>query len=97
MLGTEDLYDYIDKYNIELDPRFNDILGRLAKTLLHMISEPLVGQVRSSSGDRIFCLDPGHCLGKKAVLGSVARDTFMCLVQYSSPATDGPSCRCNQG
>uniref|UniRef100_A0A8C8YGT2 Casein kinase II subunit alpha n=1 Tax=Prolemur simus TaxID=1328070 RepID=A0A8C8YGT2_PROSS len=28
VLGTEDLYDYIDKYNIELDPRFNDILGR---------------------------------------------------------------------
>uniref|UniRef100_A0A8C7Y805 non-specific serine/threonine protein kinase n=1 Tax=Oryzias sinensis TaxID=183150 RepID=A0A8C7Y805_9TELE len=27
VLGTEDLYDYIDKYNIELDPRFNDILG----------------------------------------------------------------------
>ncbi|KAI3360457.1 hypothetical protein L3Q82_002349 [Scortum barcoo] len=24
----QDLYDYIDKYNIELDPRFNDILGR---------------------------------------------------------------------
>ena len=28
VLGTEDLYDYIDKYNIELDPRFNNILGR---------------------------------------------------------------------
>ena len=28
VLGTEDLHDYIDKYNIELDPRFNDILGR---------------------------------------------------------------------
>ena len=28
VLGTEDLYDYIDKYNIELDPHFNDILGR---------------------------------------------------------------------
>uniref|UniRef100_A0A4W4DSI8 non-specific serine/threonine protein kinase n=1 Tax=Electrophorus electricus TaxID=8005 RepID=A0A4W4DSI8_ELEEL len=28
VLGTEDLYDYIDKYNMELDPRFNDILGR---------------------------------------------------------------------
>ncbi|XP_063155865.1 casein kinase II subunit alpha-like isoform X2 [Candoia aspera] len=28
VLGTEDLYDYIDKYNVELDPRFNDILGR---------------------------------------------------------------------
>nr|XP_026689348.1 casein kinase 2 alpha subunit isoform X1 [Ciona intestinalis] len=28
VLGTEDLYEYLDKYNIELDPRFNDILGR---------------------------------------------------------------------
>uniref|UniRef100_A0A8C8JTX0 non-specific serine/threonine protein kinase n=1 Tax=Oncorhynchus tshawytscha TaxID=74940 RepID=A0A8C8JTX0_ONCTS len=28
VLGTEDLYNYIDKYNIELEPRFNDILGR---------------------------------------------------------------------
>uniref|UniRef100_A0A8C7CD00 non-specific serine/threonine protein kinase n=1 Tax=Oncorhynchus kisutch TaxID=8019 RepID=A0A8C7CD00_ONCKI len=28
VLGTEELYDYIDKYNIELEPRFNDILGR---------------------------------------------------------------------
>jgi hypothetical protein len=28
VLGTEELYDYIEKYHIELDPRFNDILGR---------------------------------------------------------------------
>lgn len=28
VMGTDDLYDYLDKYNIELDPRFNDILGR---------------------------------------------------------------------
>merc|ERR1712183_447645 len=28
VLGTEDLYEYLDKYNVELDPRFNDILGR---------------------------------------------------------------------
>ncbi|XP_032833373.2 casein kinase II subunit alpha-like [Petromyzon marinus] len=28
VLGTEDLFNYIDKYNIDLDPRFNDILGR---------------------------------------------------------------------
>ncbi|KAI4827251.1 hypothetical protein KUCAC02_030661 [Chaenocephalus aceratus] len=29
VLGTEDLYYYIDKYNIEAGtPRFNDILGR---------------------------------------------------------------------
>lgn len=36
VLGTEDLYDYIDKYNIELDPRFNDILGRYAVSLFAM-------------------------------------------------------------
>ena len=28
MLGTEELYEYLDKYQIELDPRFSDILGR---------------------------------------------------------------------
>uniref|UniRef100_A0A1I7WVR9 non-specific serine/threonine protein kinase n=1 Tax=Heterorhabditis bacteriophora TaxID=37862 RepID=A0A1I7WVR9_HETBA len=28
VLGTEELYEYIEKYHIDLDPRFNDILGR---------------------------------------------------------------------
>lgn len=28
VLGTEELYEYLDKYQIDLDPRFNDILGR---------------------------------------------------------------------
>jgi len=28
VLGTEELYEYLEKYQIELDPRFNDILGR---------------------------------------------------------------------
>lgn len=28
VLGTEELFEYIAKYQIELDPRFNDILGR---------------------------------------------------------------------
>ncbi|KAJ8923636.1 hypothetical protein NQ315_010216 [Exocentrus adspersus] len=28
VLGTEELYEYLDKYHIVLDPRFNDILGR---------------------------------------------------------------------
>jgi casein kinase II subunit alpha len=30
VLGTEDLYEYLNKYQIELDPRFDDILGRFA-------------------------------------------------------------------
>jgi casein kinase II subunit alpha len=28
VLGTEELFEYLDKYQIDLDPRFNDILGR---------------------------------------------------------------------
>lgn len=28
VLGTDDLYEYLDKYNIILDPRYNDIMGR---------------------------------------------------------------------
>ena len=33
VLGTEELFEYLDKYQIELDPRFNDILGRYAVDL----------------------------------------------------------------
>jgi len=28
VLGTEELFEYINKYQIDLDPRFNGILGR---------------------------------------------------------------------
>ena len=35
MLGTEELYDYIDRYKIDLDPRFSDILGRYTHTHAH--------------------------------------------------------------
>ena len=28
VLGSEELYEYIDKYKIDLDPRFSGILGR---------------------------------------------------------------------
>ena len=28
VLGTDELYAYLEKYQISLDPRFNDILGR---------------------------------------------------------------------
>ncbi|CAF5194542.1 unnamed protein product, partial [Rotaria sp. Silwood1] len=27
VLGTDELYEYLEKYQIELDPRFNEILG----------------------------------------------------------------------
>ena len=31
VLGTEELYEYIDRYKIDLDPRFSDTLGRYSR------------------------------------------------------------------
>ena len=35
VLGTEDLFDYLDKYEIELDTQYDDILGRFPKKNWH--------------------------------------------------------------
>jgi casein kinase II subunit alpha len=35
VLGTEDLFDYLDKYEIELDAQYDDILGRFPKKNWH--------------------------------------------------------------
>jgi hypothetical protein len=31
VLGTDDLFEYLDKYDLELDPHFDGILGRHSK------------------------------------------------------------------
>merc|ERR1712193_216276 len=35
VLGTEELFDYLDKYDIELDAQYDDILGRFQKKPWH--------------------------------------------------------------
>jgi casein kinase II subunit alpha len=35
VLGTDDLFDYLDKYEIELDAQYDDILGRFSKKPWH--------------------------------------------------------------
>ena len=35
VLGTDDLFDYLDKYDIELDAQYDDILGRFQKKPWH--------------------------------------------------------------
>lgn len=35
VLGTDELFDYLEKYHVELDPRFADILGRFVSALIH--------------------------------------------------------------
>ena len=31
MLGTDELFTYLDKYDLELDPQFDGLLGRHSK------------------------------------------------------------------
>lgn len=38
VLGTEELFEYLDKYHVELDPRFSDILGRYTHIFYFCIS-----------------------------------------------------------
>jgi len=35
VLGTEELFDYLDKYDIELDAQYDNILGRFPKKSWH--------------------------------------------------------------
>lgn len=35
VLGTEELFDYLDKYDIELDAQYDNILGRFPKKNWH--------------------------------------------------------------
>ena len=35
VLGTEDLFEYLDKYEIDLDAQYDDILGRFPKKSWH--------------------------------------------------------------
>ena len=35
VLGTDELFDYLDKYNLELDPHFDGILGRHSRKPWH--------------------------------------------------------------
>ena len=38
VLGTEELFEYLSKYQIDLDSRFDNILGRYAQLLLICIN-----------------------------------------------------------
>jgi casein kinase II subunit alpha len=40
VLGTDDLFDYLDKYDIELDAQYDDILGRFPKKSWHSFITP---------------------------------------------------------
>jgi len=61
VLGTEELYEYLDKYQIDLDPRFNDILGRHSRKrwerFVHSENQHLVSQEALDFLDKLLRYD----------------------------------------
>lgn len=55
VLGTDDLFEYLDKYDIELDAQYDDILGRFPKKNWHGFINP--DNQRFVSNDAIDFLD----------------------------------------
>ena len=54
VLGTEELYEYLDKYQIELDPRFSDILGRHSRKRWERLENYSLKQISKFSLSRRF-------------------------------------------
>ncbi|PHH58927.1 hypothetical protein CDD81_4077 [Ophiocordyceps australis] len=55
VLGTDELFDYLDKYEIELDAQYDDILGRFPKKPWHVFVT--AENDRFISGDSLDFLD----------------------------------------
>ena len=61
VLGTKELYDYLHRYQIELDPRFNDILGNHTRKrwerFVHQENQHLVTQDALDFLDKLLRYD----------------------------------------
>ncbi|XP_049622642.1 casein kinase II subunit alpha-like [Suncus etruscus] len=61
VLGTEALYEYINKYNIELDPRYGELLGRHSRKhwerFINEDNEHLTSSEALDFVDKLLCYD----------------------------------------
>ena len=67
VLGTDDLFDYLDKYEIELDAQYDDILGRFQKKPWHSFvnseNQRFVSNEAIDFLDKLLRYDHAVCLG----------------------------------
>lgn len=70
VLGTDDLFDYLDKYEIELDTQYDDILGRFQKKPWHSFvnsdNQRFVTSEAIDFLDKLLRYD--HAVGPKSLL-----------------------------
>ncbi|XP_067872046.1 STKc_CK2_alpha domain-containing protein isoform X4 [Heterodontus francisci] len=90
VLGTEDLYDYIDKYNIELDPRFNDILGRHSRKrwerFVHSENQHLVSSEALDFLDKLLRYDHQARLTAREAM----EHPYFCIISMPASQPLGP-------
>jgi len=72
VLGTDELYEYLEKYQIELDPRFNEILGRHSRKrwerFVHSENQHLVSQEALDFLDKLLRYDHNERLTAKEAM-----------------------------
>ncbi|CAD6184143.1 unnamed protein product [Caenorhabditis auriculariae] len=72
VLGTDELYEYVAKYQIDLDPRFNDILGRHSRKrwerFIHAENQHLVSQEALDFLDKLLRYDHATRLTAKEAM-----------------------------
>ena len=72
VLGTEELHEYLDRYQIDLDPRFNDILGRHSRKrwerFLHSENQHLVSPESLDLLDKLLRYDHQERLTAKEAM-----------------------------
>lgn len=55
VLGTDELFLYLEKYDIELDAQYDDILGRYAlNSRAFMVSSLMIIQISEEALDKIY-------------------------------------------
>eukprot|EP00794_Sanderia_malayensis_P018580 gene18580-20443_t len=90
VLGTDDLFDYLEKYHIELDPRFNDILGRHSKKrwerFIHSENQHLVSPEAIDLMDKLLKYDHAERLTAREAM---EQPYFMPVVRQESTARSG--------
>jgi serine/threonine protein kinase len=96
VLGTDDLFEYLDRYDIELDAQYDDILGRFPKKTWHSFVNP--ENQRFVSNDAIDFLDKllryDHQVSHPLVFSFGELANIPSLGTLDSPGSHGSSVLC---
>uniref|UniRef100_A0A8R1I2X9 Casein kinase II subunit alpha n=1 Tax=Caenorhabditis japonica TaxID=281687 RepID=A0A8R1I2X9_CAEJA len=92
VLGTDELYEYIARYHIDLDPRFNDILGRHSRKrwerFIHAENQHLVSPEALDFLDKLLRYDHAERLTAQEAM---AHEYFRPVVEAHARANGGDS------